>query len=61
MLTSVTTANTARIPITTVTTTVWTRATACEPRTFNIVITTTIRAAKILIQAELPHGTASLA
>ena len=47
--------------MTTVTTTVWTRATACEPRMFNIVMTNTMRAAKILTQAELPHGTASLA
>ena len=36
MLASVDTANTVRMPITTTTTTVWARATACDPTTLSI-------------------------
>ena len=57
----VVTAKTLRMPITTTTTTVWTRATACEPTTFSAVMTTTTRTAKALAHPSPPSANASLA
>jgi hypothetical protein len=60
MLISVATENNVRMPMTTTTTTVWARATACEPRMLSNAITTITRTAKGLIQSAL-SATAALA
>ena len=61
MLARVDTANTERMPITTVTTTVWARATALDPTTLSLVIATTTSTAKALTQTSPPSATAELA
>ncbi len=53
-LASVATANTVSMPITTMTTTVWARATAREPTTLSIVMTSTTSTANTLTQASSP-------
>ena len=57
---SVATENTVRMPTTTMTTTVWALATACEPRMFRAVITSRMSTAKGLTQSAL-SATAALA
>jgi hypothetical protein len=61
MFASVVTANTERMPITTITTTVWACATARDPTMLSTLITTTTRMAKALTQPVLPSATALLA
>jgi hypothetical protein len=61
MFASVATAKTLKMPITTITTMVWTLATACEPRTFSAVMTRTISTAKALDQSVSPSVNAALA
>ena len=61
MLASVDTANTVRMPITTMTTTVWARATTCEPSTLRNDMTTTTSTAKALTHPVSPSATALLA
>ncbi len=61
MLASVVTANNDRMPITTMTITVCTRATACEPTTLRTVIARTTTTAKTFSHVSLPSATAELA
>ena len=61
MLESVVTANTTRMPMTTTTTTVWTRATACDPTTLSTVIATTTPTANTLTHAVSPSANIELA
>ena len=55
------TAKSVRMPSTTYTITVWAFATACDPRMFTRVITTTIRTANTFAQSSPPSLTTELA
>ena len=61
MLAMVTTEKKARMPMTTKTTRLWTRATSVEPATLSRVMATSRATAKTLIAAALPSVNAELA
>ena len=61
MLAIVVIAKTDRMPRTTYTTTVWTRATAPEPSRFSAVMAAMTATEKTLIHTSLPSATAELA
>ena len=61
MFEMVATANTDKMPITTMTTTVWTRATAWDPTMLSRVMAPITRTAKTLIHAVLPWASDELA